>query len=120
MRGIRLISALFVLALASACGGDTGFIVRIDIPPRLQVGPDYNKIKVQIDSAGSTFGKPIDVNAASPTPYRVYVYADESKEFAKTRVQVQVLKDTSIVLDKILTDQVFESGELKEIVVAFD
>lgn len=114
---LRALPLLAVVAL-SACGGQTGLLVRVDVPPEMRVGEDFDAIKVQITTeTRGAFGDPAyPVTANTPTPYQVVVLEGE-EEFRKVSVSAYLLKAGVTIKSKTVPDVTFEGGQIKEVIV---
>lgn len=112
---LTLACALFAIG----CGGRTGLEIRIDRPPELQAGVNFDKILVQVTVDSEAFGETYPISQATKEPFIVYVFPDEAKLDVKVRIQAQIQKGAAVIKDKILTDVTFADGEMKLVVVSF-
>ncbi len=110
-RHLSLVLVLCILAFAtSGCGGKTGLEVRVDVPPAMEPGRDFDTIFVQVESSGETAGSGYAVQTSTPRPYYVYVFVDESR-FFQAKVTAS-LKLKGAVKSSATQTADFEEGEI--------
>lgn len=108
-----------LLVALAGCGGQTGLEIRVDTPPELKAGVDFNNIRVQVDaSEGGTAGEKYPVSPATVKPYVVYLITNQDKTtHYKVSVRVELWQDAAIVKTKLIADVILDQGALKPVVV---
>ncbi len=113
------LAALAVLAgalLLPGCGGHTGLEVVIQMPPSAVPGTNFDSlyVKVQADGGINPVGDPYPISRLTPTPYVVYVYADQTKHY-ECAITVQVWQGNAIKCSAVVSNVVIEQGSMKKV-----
>lgn len=118
-RSIVALVGLLVLAALPACGGQTGFEVRIEPSNGIVAGREFNSIRVSVsDIDADTRGETYPVTELTEKPYRVFVLAGYETK-GTVRIHVQLLKDGTVFKEDVKPSVKFEDGEMTPVVFTF-
>lgn len=114
---LRLLPIALLLAF-SGCGGRTGLLVTVAVPPDFRPGEHFNALQVQVVTPSTEVigNPPTPITAESETPYRVIVWLGEQRQTTVT-ILVRLLKDGASEKEAREPNVTFEPGVLKDVTV---
>lgn len=114
---------LCLAVLAAGCGAPTGFLVNVEIDPRLEPGRDFDHIRLQVTpgTAEDVASETIEVEEGMEGPYTFLVLQGDTRRY-EASVKVLISNDTLLLPwgEKSEANWVFEQGKLVEKTIHFD